>query len=90
MKGNSMLVKGRFLPLLVWVAGLLIVWEALSWVLLNVAHTPLAQSKLPYVHELISTLFKYGGTLLKEGPRPSETPLSAFCSAPLRACCSRC
>ncbi|MNB65822.1 putative aliphatic sulfonates transport permease protein SsuC [compost metagenome] len=67
MKGNGMLVKGRLLPLLVWVAGLLILWEGLSWALLNVAHAPLAQSKLPYVHEVVSTLFQYGGTLLKEG-----------------------
>ncbi|ULO07810.1 ABC transporter permease [Paenibacillus sp. 19GGS1-52] len=67
MKGNSVFLRDRVLPLLVWVFGLLILWEAASWMLLHVAKAPLAQSKLPYVHEVISTLWKYGGTLLKEG-----------------------
>lgn len=38
--------------------------------LLHVVETPLAQSKLPYVHEVLSTLWKYSGTLLKEGLPP--------------------
>jgi NitT/TauT family transport system permease protein len=67
MKGNSMLLRGRLFPLLVWLLGLLLVWEGASWMLLHVVQTPLAQSKLPYVHEVLSTLWRYGGTLLKEG-----------------------
>ncbi|MRN54142.1 ABC transporter permease [Paenibacillus monticola] len=67
MKGNSVFLRDRVLPLFVWVFGLLVVWEAASWMLLHVAKAPLAQSKLPYVHEVISTLWNYGGTLLKEG-----------------------
>lgn len=67
MKQNNAFMRGRVLPLLVWIFGLLVVWEAVSWYLLNVAKTPLAQSKLPYVHEVASTLWKYSGTLLKEG-----------------------
>lgn len=66
MKANSLL-RSRYLPLLVWICGLLAVWEAVSWMLLHVVKTPLAQSKLPYVHEVAATLWKYSGTLLKEG-----------------------
>ncbi|AIQ49846.1 ABC transporter permease [Paenibacillus sp. FSL R7-0273] len=66
MKANSLL-RSRHLPLLVWICGLLAVWEAVSWLLLHVVQTPLAQSKLPYVHEVAATLWKYSGTLLKEG-----------------------
>ncbi|WP_342563454.1 ABC transporter permease [Paenibacillus sp. FSL R7-0345] len=66
MKGNSLL-RSRYLPLFVWICGLLVVWEAVSWMLLHVVKTPLAQSKLPYVHEVAATLWKYSGTLLKEG-----------------------
>lgn len=67
MKGGSIFVRGRLLPLFVWIFGLLLVWEGTSWMLLHVVETPLAQSKLPYVHEVLSTLWKYSGTLLKEG-----------------------
>ncbi|WP_347231165.1 ABC transporter permease subunit [Paenibacillus sp. DMB5] len=66
MKANSLL-RSRYLPLLVWICGLLAIWEAVSWMLLHVVKTPLAQSKLPYVHEVAATLWKYSGTLLKEG-----------------------
>lgn len=71
MKGGSIFVRGRLLPLFVWIFGLLLVWEGTSWMLLHVVETPLAQSKLPYVHEVLATLWQYGGTLLKEGLRPS-------------------
>lgn len=67
MKQNSAFMRERVLPLSVWIFGLLVVWEAVSWWLLHVAQTPLAQSKLPYAHEVASTLWKYSGTLLKEG-----------------------
>ncbi|UQZ33975.1 ABC transporter permease [Paenibacillus sp. PK3_47] len=67
MKGNGTLLRSRLLPLFVWIFGLLVVWEAVSWMLLHVVKTPLAQSKLPYVHEVAATLWKYSGTLLKEG-----------------------
>ncbi len=67
MKGNSTFIRDRVLPLFVWIFGLLAVWEAVSWWLLHVAKTPMAQSKLPYVHEVAATLWKYSSTLLKEG-----------------------
>ncbi|MER2108988.1 MAG: ABC transporter permease subunit [Solibacillus sp.] len=54
-------------PAIVLVIGLLIIWQVLSWFLLNVAAVPLAQSKLPYIHELVATFMKYGGTLWSHG-----------------------
>ncbi|MDU2243485.1 MAG: ABC transporter permease, partial [Paenibacillus sp.] len=57
----------RGLPALLWTASLLLLWEAGSWALLHVAEVPLAQSKLPYVHEVLAALWQFGGSLLREG-----------------------
>lgn len=57
----------RWTPIVVWVFGIFVIWELVSWFLLRVLQVPLAQSKLPYIHELIFTLADYGGTLLSEG-----------------------
>lgn len=67
MKGKSVLARSRMLPTMVWGLGLLIVWELMSWVLLHLIQVPLAQSKLPYVHEVIRTFGQYGTTLMREG-----------------------
>ncbi len=67
MRGLKLLRHGRILPTMVWGLGLLILWEAASWYLLRVRQVPLAQSKLPYIHEVLSTFVKYGSTLVKEG-----------------------
>ncbi|WP_150270115.1 ABC transporter permease [Paenibacillus tepidiphilus] len=67
MRGQHSLLRSRALPLAVWALGLLLVWEGGSWLLLHAAKVPLAQSKLPYVHEVAATLWRYSGTLLKEG-----------------------
>lgn len=60
-------LHNRFLPSFVWVVGFLILWELSSWFLLHIAQVPLAQSKIPYIHELVLTLTEYGPTLLTEG-----------------------
>lgn len=67
MRGQSILIRSRTLPIVIWAAALLIVWEGVSWFMLHVLHTPLAQSKLPYIHEVARAFGEYGGTLLKEG-----------------------
>lgn len=70
MRGHRIqriLRQGRLLPTVVWGLGLLVLWEAVSWYLLRVLETPLAQSKLPYVHEVINTFVQYGNTLATEG-----------------------
>jgi NitT/TauT family transport system permease protein len=67
MKGLKILRQGHLLPTVVWGLGLLVLWEAASWYLLQVLQVPLAQSKLPYIHEVLRTFANYGGTLIKEG-----------------------
>ncbi|GGF94801.1 ABC transporter permease [Paenibacillus abyssi] len=67
MKGQTMLYRGRMLPTIVWGLGLLILWEAVSWLMLQVLQVPLAQSKLPYIHKVLYTFGQYGSTLLMEG-----------------------
>jgi NitT/TauT family transport system permease protein len=59
--------RSRILPGLVWAAAIITLWEAASWFLLNVLHTPLAQSKLPYLHQVVIAFGQYGSTLLREG-----------------------
>lgn len=53
-------------PTLMWIIGLLVIWQLLSWMLLNVLQVPLAQSKLPYIHELLKTFTEYSGTLFSQ------------------------
>lgn len=67
MRGRTFLSRGRALPVLVWAVSLLALWELVSWYLLEARHVPLAQSKLPYVHEIVRTMGDYAPTLLKEG-----------------------
>lgn len=56
----------RLAPTALWVIGLLVMWESASWFLLHVLQVPLAQSKLPYIHELVLTVTDYGDTLFFE------------------------
>ncbi|MDF2922399.1 MAG: transporter permease [Paenibacillaceae bacterium] len=67
MGAQASLFRARVLPALVWVLVIIVVWETASWFLLNVLETPLAQSKLPYLHRVIEAFGQYGSTLLKEG-----------------------
>ncbi|RXZ79730.1 ABC transporter permease [Paenibacillaceae bacterium] len=55
----------RILPTAIWVLSLLAIWELVSWIL-TIREVTLAQSKLPYVHELMLTLASYGPTILSE------------------------
>ncbi|EXX85017.1 ABC transporter permease [Paenibacillus darwinianus] len=67
MNGFGNLLRLRFLPAAVWGLALLAIWEAGSWFLLKVLQVRMAQSKLPYIHEVVSAFGRYGSTLLKEG-----------------------
>lgn len=60
-------VMFRLTPIFIWFLGLLLIWEMVSWLLLNVIEIPLAQSKVPYIHELAITFTSYAGTLFSEG-----------------------
>ena len=64
---KKQLTVNRLMPAIVWIIALLIIWQLLSWLLLEVLQVPLAQSKLPYIHELIFTMTSYAGTLFSEG-----------------------
>ncbi|SDG43120.1 NitT/TauT family transport system permease protein [Fontibacillus panacisegetis] len=57
----------RFLPAFLWLLVVLVLWELISWYITEIAETQLAQSKLPYVHKVLSTLVTYSGTLVQEG-----------------------
>jgi len=50
---------------LVWVFGIVVLWESLAHLLAAGLHDPLAGSKLPYLHDVIATLFTQGGPLLE-------------------------
>ncbi|WP_025680778.1 ABC transporter permease [Paenibacillus massiliensis] len=67
MKDGVLRVHGRLLPALMWLTALFILWQSASWMLLHIVQTPLAQSKLPYIHELVAELSRYYPTLFKEG-----------------------
>lgn len=45
----------------------IVVWEVVSWILLEVMAVPMAQSKLPYLHKVFVTFGQYGPTLIQEG-----------------------
>ncbi|GAE25412.1 hydroxymethylpyrimidine ABC transporter [Halalkalibacter wakoensis JCM 9140] len=62
---NAVLVS-RLAPPFLWVIGILVVWQLVSWLLLFF-DVPLAQSKIPYLHELAAVLPGYMSVLLSEG-----------------------
>ncbi|CAM5218335.1 ABC-type nitrate/sulfonate/bicarbonate transport system permease component OS=Ureibacillus acetophenoni OX=614649 GN=SAMN05877842_10689 PE=3 SV=1 [Ureibacillus acetophenoni] len=68
----------RSTPTLVWLIGLLIIWQISSWFLLNVLQVPLAQSKLPYIHELVFTFTEYSGTLLFQASITMKSAIVGF------------
>ena len=67
MRYDGNFLRARLLPMLVWLVTIMLIWEAISWYLLEIKQVPLAQSKLPYIHEIARTLFTYSPTLLREG-----------------------
>ena len=76
MKAQGMI--RRSLPAITWLVGLLIIWQIISWFLLNVAEVPLAQSKLPYIHELAATFMTYSGTLFSQALVTFKSALFGF------------
>lgn len=57
---------GRYTPAFIFIIGILVIWQTLSWLFLKL-EVPLAQSKVPYLHELAITFASYAGTLFSEG-----------------------
>jgi NitT/TauT family transport system permease protein len=62
-----MKARVRWMPVLAWGAAILLVWELVSWYLLERAEVEMAQSRLPYVHRVLAAFGTYGGVLAKEG-----------------------
>ncbi|WP_199615913.1 ABC transporter permease [Paenibacillus alkalitolerans] len=67
MSGFGNQLRLRLLPAASWAFALIVVWEAASWFLLEVLRVPMAQSKLPYIHKVLSAFGQYGSTLMREG-----------------------
>ena len=52
---------------IVWVIGIIVVWELASFLLKDVLHDPMAATKLPYPHIVALTFLKNWKTLLEAG-----------------------
>ncbi|MDI3328818.1 MAG: ABC transporter permease [Alicyclobacillaceae bacterium] len=68
----------RWGPIVFLIILLAVLWEGLSWILSDVARVPLAQSKLPYVHEVMKTFVVYWPVLIKEASATSVTVAEGF------------
>jgi len=68
---------GRITPVAVLITSLLVLWQFLSWLLLKL-EVPLAQSKVPYLHELAITFTTYSGTLFSEGSVTLKNAVMGF------------
>jgi len=59
--------KEQRIVTIVWIIGIIVAWELLSFLLKNVLHDPMAASKLPYPHTVAITFFENWKTLLEAG-----------------------
>ncbi|GLX65768.1 ABC transporter permease [Paenibacillus glycanilyticus] len=53
--------------ILIWLAGVLALWEAAAWYINDVAHVLAPASKLPYLHLVLEALANHWSTLAKQG-----------------------
>lgn len=59
--------KERRIVAVVWIVGIIIVWEFLSFALKNILHDGMASMKLPYPHTIVITLIENLKMLLEAG-----------------------
>lgn len=59
--------KDKWLVALVWIAGIIALWEGGAWLLSSVLHDPMATRKLPYLHDILLTFIKNWQSLLESG-----------------------
>lgn len=57
----------KFLVGIVWIIGIIILWEFSSFILQNVIQDNMASAKLPYPHVIAMTFIQNGGTLIEAG-----------------------
>ncbi|HCB99857.1 MAG TPA: ABC transporter permease [Ruminococcaceae bacterium] len=50
--------KDRRIVAVVWLIGVIIIWELLAFLLQNVIHDPMAAKKLPYFHTVVTVLMQ--------------------------------
>ncbi len=59
--------KDKAIVAIVWIAGIVAVWELGAWSLVNVFHDTMATQKLPYLHEIIIVFINNFKSLLDSG-----------------------
>ncbi|WP_405154209.1 ABC transporter permease [Paenibacillus sp. FSL K6-0108] len=51
----------------IWILSVLLLWEGVAWILHLFMSPQQAASRLPYLHEVLTALFRYSGTLAEQG-----------------------
>ncbi|MDQ0058910.1 ABC transporter permease [Paenibacillus harenae] len=69
---------GQGLVLALWVAAVLLVWEAGAWFIAEEMKTTAPASKLPYLHKVFGTLAEHLPTLLKQGTVTFGNSITGF------------
>lgn len=59
--------KQRITVAVVWIAGIVALWEGAAWSLVHVFHDGMATQKLPYLHEIVLVFVKNWKSLLTSG-----------------------
>ncbi len=57
----------RFLVPVVWVVGVIVAWELISFLLAVVLKDPQADKKLPYLHDVVASFFQNAHMMLQAG-----------------------
>lgn len=59
--------KERRIVAIVWIIGIIIIWELMSFALQHIFHDSMASTKLPYLHAIVITFFKNWKVLFEAG-----------------------
>lgn len=59
--------RDRIIVAIVWIIGIIVVWELAAFTLQNIIHDRMASTKLPYPHFVVITFIKNGKMLLEAG-----------------------
>lgn len=56
----------KWLSAAAWICGLILVWEAASLLLDQILNDPMAEKKLPYLHQVLISFKDYGASIMPE------------------------
>lgn len=56
----------KWLSVLFWILGAVLLWEAISWLLIHGLQDPMADKKLPYLHQILFFFSEYGSDLVSQ------------------------